>query len=138
MSDNNHIYMYGYCSTCAFIHNFTPTNVGIFVDQNMHISTLFLFCTILHLLMQVLCTQFTTILALSFFYMGSLHYTYIEPRGNPWPCVFTVLVAITLKWKINPDWPKNLYELDTIQFVRHYYIVQFMTIYNMSIRYVTF
>ena len=22
--------MHGYCSTCAFMHNFTPTNVGIF------------------------------------------------------------------------------------------------------------
>ena len=22
--------MHGYCSTCAFMHNFTPTDVGVF------------------------------------------------------------------------------------------------------------
>ena len=126
--------MHNYCSNLHMNSVIDRLMCVVFEQNCVKLNTF----SILHLLMQVLCTQFTTILALSFFYMGSLHYTYIEPRGNPWPCVFTVLVAITLKWKINPDWPKNLYELDTIQFVRHYYIVQFMTIYNMSIRYATF
>ena len=31
---SNRAYMHGYCSTCAFMHNFTPINVGFF-DQNV-------------------------------------------------------------------------------------------------------
>ena len=46
--------MHYYCNNCAFMYNFTFTDVNFFLDQNVHISTLFLFCTILHLLMQVL------------------------------------------------------------------------------------
>ena len=49
--------MHGYCNICAFMYNFTPTDVGIFLGQNVHISILFLFCTILHLLMQVLLVK---------------------------------------------------------------------------------
>ena len=31
------------------MHNFTPIDVGVFnFGQNVHISTLFIFCTILH------------------------------------------------------------------------------------------
>ena len=44
-SYSNHAYMHGYCSTCAFMHNFTHTDVSVFFCQNMHISTPFLFCT---------------------------------------------------------------------------------------------
>ena len=27
--------MHGYCSTCVFMHNFTPTDVGVFLGQNV-------------------------------------------------------------------------------------------------------
>ena len=54
---SNHAYIHNYYSTCAFMYNFTLTDMGVFffffLYQNVHISTLFLFCTIFHLLMQV-------------------------------------------------------------------------------------
>ena len=31
MSYNNRAYMHGYCSTCAFMHNFTSTDVSFFL-----------------------------------------------------------------------------------------------------------
>ena len=97
--------MYGYCNTCTFIHNFTPTDVGVF-RVKMCISQHYFYLALTNAsALYVVHHKFGIILPL----YGSLHYTYIEPRGNPWPCVFTVLVAITLKWKINLDWPKNLY-----------------------------
>ena len=29
--------MHGYCNNCAFMHNFTFTDVNFFLDQNVHI-----------------------------------------------------------------------------------------------------
>ena len=39
----NLTYMHSYCSNCTFMHNFTPTNVGIFLIKICKIKEFFIF-----------------------------------------------------------------------------------------------
>ena len=48
---SNRAYMHGYCSICAFMHNFTPTDVGVFLVKMYKMKGFFAFCKILHPLM---------------------------------------------------------------------------------------
>ena len=54
MSYSNRAYMHGYCSTCAFMHNFTPTDVSFCWSKCAYLDTF----SILHLLMQVLLYRY--------------------------------------------------------------------------------
>ena len=38
--------MHGYCCTCAFMHNFTPTNVGIFFVKMCKMKGILYFATL--------------------------------------------------------------------------------------------
>ena len=40
---NNHTYMHSYCSNCAWMHNFTTTDVGVFLTKMCKRSSLFYF-----------------------------------------------------------------------------------------------
>ena len=41
-------YMHGYCSTCAFMHNFTPSDMGVFLGLKCVKWRVFVFCKTLH------------------------------------------------------------------------------------------
>ena len=41
-SYSNYVYLHDYCSNCAFMHNFTPTDVGVFL-VSAYLNTFFYF-----------------------------------------------------------------------------------------------